>query len=210
MSTPQGGNPYEFQSESEFYEVVKPKDGGTPGAIAKTGMEAQFKAHVPTVATRPELGLNEFGAPEGAFLYSKNGDDWQYHCDLTVKKVEVQAGEPAPKRGWLWEHQAYVVPMSINILCPSCGSPCFMSDRDHSGGEWTIHIHWDRMIQGFKDRKLRPAVTVEEAFRCDYSWKEVNGIMQPSHQVLNRCNFRGRLELGRMHHDQSSSIVLTR
>lgn len=155
--------------------------------------EKQFMPHnsrAKDALTKGELGVNPFGKPEGFFVYGRAPNDYIVAVDLDVERRKDENGNTR-------EHV-----VGINLLCPRCGSSCYVHGPGHPNGREII-IHWDRMELSEVDLKKRPPITVVGPIACDYSWEEINGIVSP--RRVSKCAWRGVIELGRAHEARLST-----
>lgn len=156
--------------------------------------DKQFMPHNLTAKaelSRGKLALNAFGRPEGFFVFGRAPMDYVIAVDLDVTTAKDVSGN------------ACEVVVGLNMLCPRCGSSCYVHGPKHTDGREII-IHWDRMKTSEIDLKLRPPITIVGPVACDYSWGEVNGIVSPRN--VSRCAWRGVIENGRAH---DSAVRLT-
>lgn len=167
-------------------------------------MEKQFKRHDPfkerdaewdrrlvdgasrtQMEIAKQIGLNEFGRPEGIFFYGNDRNAQTEHaCDLDVQELKDGTGH------------VQIVCAGVQILCPRCGSPLYVKSKG-LGGHNEIHIHWDKLVRSTVDGKIRPSFTIEGTFGCDYSDHEITGVTPGrDSRVQMRCGWRGGITEG--------------
>ena len=147
--------------------------------------EKQFIPHHPKATaelTKGTLALNALGRPEGFFTYGKDPMEYTVAVDLDLTQEKGPDGV-----------QREVV-VGLNLLCPNCGSSCYVHGPRHPAGH-EIVVHWDKMKLSDVDLKRRPPITIIGPISCDYSWEEINGIVSP--RRVSKCAWRGVIELGR-------------
>lgn len=179
--TPSGATGTESRADSVYYSLVGTEAAG-------------FRKHTVHPAATPEMGFNDVGMPEGYLLYlpgRDKGNQLEFAVDLVLDTQMLrQAGyqfEPAHLHG-------------VNMMCAKCKSALFLRTHSHpGGGSFTIHVHWDRLIESTQDRRIRPAISVQEPIRCDMSQQLITGIRAPQRQGAVICNWIGRAEEGRLY-----------
>jgi hypothetical protein len=152
--------------------------------------EKQFMPHNPkakALMTKGQLGLNPFGKPEGFFVFGKAPNDYIVAVDLDLQKEKLDDGREVD------------VVVGLNMLCPRCGSSCYVHGPKHPNGREII-VHWDKMQLSEVDLKMRPPVTIVGPIACDYSWEEINGIVSP--RRVSKCAWRGQIDMGRAYEVQ--------
>jgi len=161
-----------------------------------TPLDTQYMPHHPaaqSAATRGILGRNQFGKPEGCFVFGRAPMDYMVAVDLDI---QVLKGEDGAAR----EHV-----VGANLLCPRCGCALYVHGKSHPAGH-EIVVHWDKMILNEQDGFVRPPITIVGAFACDYTDGEVNGVVGP--RQVSKCGWRGVIEDGRCVEAQRSQSLV--
>ena len=168
-------------------------------------MDKQFKAHDPNegrnqlrdarlvdagrlspIEVAQQIGLNDFGRPEGVFVYGKDRTtEREFACDLDLSEQRDNMG------------QVHIICVGVQLLCPRCGSPLYVKSKG-LGGEHDIELHFDKLSRSTNDGKLRPTFTVDGHFGCDYSDHEISGVTPGADpRIQMRCGWRGGIIKGR-------------
>lgn len=154
---------------------------GNPWPLSK-----QFVAHRPGTPSPDRVGRNDFGRLEALAVYGKDRTTQiELAMDLDLAEVASEGGT-APRC------------VGLQLLCPRCGSPIYVKDKDMGGGH-RIEVHWDKPATSRNDGLMRPTVTVDLPFGCDYRDFELSGVEKShaSHVVMG-CNWRGGMTEGRL------------
>lgn len=167
----------------------------------RRSQDEEFKKHEVTEQSRLDggIGINELGQLEGIAVYKRGVDRTmepeEYTFDLAIPDRKPGAELPETAN-------------SAQMLCPKCGQSLLI---DGVQGPWKVRIHWAQ-ARTCSDGKLRPTVSITGApVRCDYSMHEIDGVAQPKTGIHAKCNWRGKIEEGRIYdHAVSSGIVVAR
>jgi len=165
----------QFQKHDPFKERNAERDGRL--------VDGTNRSHIEIAK---QIGLNEFGRPEAMFVYGNDRSSQTEHaCDLDVQELRNGSGN------------VEIVCAGVQLLCPRCGSPLYVKGRA-LGGNNEVHVHWDKIVRSNVDGKIRPTLSVEGTFGCDYSDQEISGVIAARDaRVQMRCGWRGGITSGR-------------
>lgn len=162
-------------------------------------MANQFKKH--DAKNQKRLGqtaINDFGKPEGIFLYGGRGSQQEFSVDIDVHYINLGTAEKPEMKEEI---------VGIQLLCPRCGSPLYVKGAKFSEGH-EIVVHWDVPIRSDADGLLRPPVSVDGVIGCDYYDFEINETTKNRNSNVSlRCGWKGGIIGGQCFDHQSVAIA---
>lgn len=179
-----------------------------------TKFENQFQKHdvkKSNQARKGQMAVNDFGRPEGMFVYGKAQDaaPTEYTVDIDMSEVRVDKIDNG--RAGMYQPANYDVDIvGVQFLCPRCLSALYVKGKNMPDGK-EITVHWDNMVQSQNDGLLRPTVSIEGVLKCDYYDYEIVGSGAggngQSKGLSMRCGWQGGLLKGKMF-DHKNGLIL--
>ena len=162
-------------------------------------MENQFKKH--DIKSQKRLGqvaINDFGKPEGFFIYGNRGSQREFSVDIDVHHINLGTQEKPDMKEEV---------VGIQLLCPRCGSPLYVKGAKFAEGHQIV-VHWDVPIRSDADGLLRPPVSVDGVIGCDYYDFEINETTRSRNtNVSLRCGWKGGIIGGQCFDHQSVAMA---
>ena len=145
------------------------------------------------------MDVDRYGRPFVFYTYGKdNGSTEEHAAEVDIKKVVEDGNES-------------LIYLGLQILCPKCSAPLYIKDPSMPGGKNAIHVHWDKMTKSTVDGMVRPLVTVDGTFKCDYSDRDWSGQKSTEGSAVHLpCGWEGGIYMGKMMDHTPQKIVIVR
>lgn len=162
-------------------------------------MDNQFKKHdIKNQKRLGDIAINDFGKPEGFFVYGNRGSQREFTVDIDVHYVNLGTAEKPDMKEEV---------VGAQLLCPRCGSPLYVKGEKFPEGH-PIVVHWDVPIRSDVDGLLRPPVSIDGVLGCDYYDFEINESARSRNtNVSLRCGWKGGIIGGQCFDHQSVAMA---